>query len=175
MLKNKTLLYGFSAVVIAIVGISLFAYLNKPTISSFEECAAAGNPVLESYPPRCKTADGKTFTQSLPAWKTDGITMMRIPETGNLACFGCGATQCRDPIPTLEVVEETEEQHCTVTFEVVGAKYEEPSAETCTTDANCAEGYSCWAQLPRGPSAGIRGSKENPGTCYDNEIISQIV
>jgi hypothetical protein len=129
MMKNKTLLYGFLAVVIAIVGISLFAYLNKPTttptpegqiieISSFEECAAAGNPVMQSYPPRCKTADGKTFTQGLPAWKTDGITMMRIPETGNLACFGCGATECRDPIPTLEVVEETEEQHCTATFEI---------------------------------------------------------
>jgi len=55
------------------------------------------------------------------------------------------------------------------------------SMSVCFTDyfgglsCTCAEGYSCWAQLPRGPSAGIRGSKENPGTCYDNDIISQIV
>lgn len=54
-------------------------------------------------------------------------------------------------------------------------KQEEPTAKTCTNDANCASGYSCWAELPIGPSAGIRGSKENPGACYDNGILSQIV
>lgn len=31
-------------------------------ISSFEECAAAGNPVMESYPRRCN-ANGETFTE----------------------------------------------------------------------------------------------------------------
>lgn len=30
------------------------------TINSFEECAAAGYPIMESYPPRC-SANGKTF------------------------------------------------------------------------------------------------------------------
>ncbi len=30
-------------------------------INSFAECAAAGNPIMESYPERC-TAGGKTFT-----------------------------------------------------------------------------------------------------------------
>jgi len=123
MMKNKTLFYGILTIaVLVITGIGLLVHQNKfittEEITNFEECAAAGNPVMQSYPPRCKTADGKTFTQGLPAWKTDGITMMRIPETGNLACFGCGATECRDPIPTLEVVEETEEQHCTATFEI---------------------------------------------------------
>lgn len=29
--------------------------------NSFEECVAAGNPVMESYPERCRTPDGKTF------------------------------------------------------------------------------------------------------------------
>lgn len=32
------------------------------TINSFEECAAAGNPVLESYPEQC-VAGGKTFVR----------------------------------------------------------------------------------------------------------------
>lgn len=31
-------------------------------INSFEECAAAGNPILESYPEQC-TANGKMFTK----------------------------------------------------------------------------------------------------------------
>lgn len=35
---------------------------SQPTeINSFAECAAAGNPIMESYPERC-SAGGKTFT-----------------------------------------------------------------------------------------------------------------
>ncbi|MCA9390332.1 hypothetical protein KC571_02905, partial [candidate division WWE3 bacterium] len=30
-------------------------------ISTFDECARAGYPILESYPPQCKTPDGRTF------------------------------------------------------------------------------------------------------------------
>jgi len=35
-------------------------------IHSFEECAAAGNPVMESYPRQCRTADGKHFVEIIP-------------------------------------------------------------------------------------------------------------
>lgn len=34
-------------------------------ITNFEECASAGNPVLESYPRRCKTQDGIFFTEEI--------------------------------------------------------------------------------------------------------------
>jgi heat shock protein HslJ len=34
-------------------------------ITSFEECAAAGYPIMESYPRQCN-ADGQTFTEVLP-------------------------------------------------------------------------------------------------------------
>jgi hypothetical protein len=34
------------------------------TIDSFEECVAAGNPVMESFPRKC-SADGKTFTENI--------------------------------------------------------------------------------------------------------------
>jgi hypothetical protein len=43
----------------------------------------------------------------------------------------------------------------------------------CTSDADCEEGFSCWYKIPRGPFAGIRGSKENPGWCWNNEVISR--
>jgi hypothetical protein len=36
-----------------------------PPVTTFEECVAAGYPVLESYPPRCLTLDGETFTQEI--------------------------------------------------------------------------------------------------------------
>lgn len=34
-----------------------------PDIATFEECAAAGYPIMESYPERCSTPDGRTFTR----------------------------------------------------------------------------------------------------------------
>ncbi len=32
-------------------------------IADFEECVAAGNPIMESYPARCMTPEGRTFIQ----------------------------------------------------------------------------------------------------------------
>lgn len=34
-------------------------------VSNFEECAAGGYPVLESYPRQCSTPDGKTFSEDI--------------------------------------------------------------------------------------------------------------
>ena len=36
-----------------------------PEISSFDECVAAGYPVMESYPRQCKTSDGTTFVEEI--------------------------------------------------------------------------------------------------------------
>jgi hypothetical protein len=46
-------------------------------ISSFEECGAAGFPVMDSYPGRCVTSDGRSFTQEIgnELEFTDLITM----------------------------------------------------------------------------------------------------
>lgn len=32
-------------------------------IRNFEQCAAAGNPVMESYPEQCRTPDGRLFVK----------------------------------------------------------------------------------------------------------------
>ncbi len=34
-------------------------------INSFDECANAGYPIMESYPAQCRVPGGKTFTQVL--------------------------------------------------------------------------------------------------------------
>ncbi len=38
-----------------------------PTVLSFEDCAAAGYPIMESYPRQCATPDGRTYAEELPA------------------------------------------------------------------------------------------------------------
>jgi len=46
---------------------------GEEEITNFEECVAAGYPILESYPRQCKTPDGRTFTGEIDEttdWKT---------------------------------------------------------------------------------------------------------
>lgn len=40
-------------------------HLPATPVSTFEECVAAGNPVLESHPRRCQASAGQTFTEDL--------------------------------------------------------------------------------------------------------------
>lgn len=53
------------AIVTAIL-IFMNAYLKADVtdaIDSFEDCAAAGYPIAESYPEQCSVPGGKTFTK----------------------------------------------------------------------------------------------------------------
>lgn len=54
---------------IVIVGSLIWKYKilerNRVEITNFEECAAAGYLILESYPRQCKTRDGKTFFEDI--------------------------------------------------------------------------------------------------------------
>ncbi|MFA5013236.1 MAG: Gmad2 immunoglobulin-like domain-containing protein [Candidatus Paceibacterota bacterium] len=65
MNKNIVLLVILIVVVLAV---AVFYYANKTepiVVNSFDECVAAGYPVMESYPEQCKTPDGKTFVRDI--------------------------------------------------------------------------------------------------------------
>jgi len=55
-------------VLVALLGWKLYSHQTDPNpqppsqINSFDECVAAGNAVMESYPEQC-VANGKTFTK----------------------------------------------------------------------------------------------------------------
>ena len=52
-------------ILIIMVLISVFAAgCAEKDITSFEECAAAGNPVMESYPRQCRVGD-ETFVEEI--------------------------------------------------------------------------------------------------------------
>ena len=67
-LKSKDLLYGTLVVILLIAGVACSATLDRPTatqeMNSFDDCAKAGYPILESYPRQCRTPDGKVFVES---------------------------------------------------------------------------------------------------------------
>ena len=70
MLQNrkKILVYLISAILIIflILGIvSMVSYTNfLKSVDTFEECAATGAPIMESYPEQCRF-NGKTYTRQL--------------------------------------------------------------------------------------------------------------
>ena len=47
------------------------------SVTNFKECVSAGNPVMESYPRQCQTADGKHFVEKIVIQEAGGI----FPET----------------------------------------------------------------------------------------------
>jgi hypothetical protein len=68
-------------------------------IASFEECAAAGYPVMESYPRQCRTPDDRTFTEEIDEpvgevktfeWVEDSITQP-LPKTASKTRLGLPA------------------------------------------------------------------------------------
>lgn len=38
---------------------------RMPAVNSYEECAAAGYPIAESYPEQCLAADGTTYVRDI--------------------------------------------------------------------------------------------------------------
>ena len=65
---KKNLAYGIVGLFVASFFLFGCASENKITdnITNFEECVAAGNPVMESYPMQCR-ANGQTFVEEIEA------------------------------------------------------------------------------------------------------------
>jgi hypothetical protein len=73
--------------------------IDAGTISSFDDCVAAGNPVMESYPRQC-AAEGNTFTESIvsPVSSPDETT----PTPVDSATYQCTAEQKAAEMCTME-------------------------------------------------------------------------
>lgn len=66
----KKILIIIGVIGIAILGWGGFSYSKltapaPPIVLSFEDCAKAGYPVMESYPRQCKTPDGRTYAEEI--------------------------------------------------------------------------------------------------------------
>lgn len=42
-----------------------FGEVDRVEITNFEECVAAGNPVMESFPRQCRTGEGDHFVEDI--------------------------------------------------------------------------------------------------------------
>lgn len=66
MKKIYFIITSIIAIILIIVAVITFSNLSreKSLISNFEQCAAAGHPILESFPRQCKVGD-KIFTEKI--------------------------------------------------------------------------------------------------------------
>ena len=84
--------------VAAIIGLGYGVFSNRivqapggDVIASFEDCVAAGNPVMESYPRQCRTPDGKNFVENIsPNGPEDGLGL----QMNGCAVAGCSGQLC---------------------------------------------------------------------------------
>lgn len=73
---TKAEIFKYAVIVLAIIILLALYFLltsfrmeiEDPTfeVNSFEECADAGYPVMESFPEQCRAPDGRSFTKEYP-------------------------------------------------------------------------------------------------------------
>ncbi len=105
-------------------------------ITNFEECAAAGNPVMESYPRQCMTAEGQHFVEDVsqqpdPYQSSGGLGL----QANGCAVAGCSGQLC---------VSADEAGNIVTTCEF-------RSEYACYAEASCepqADGQCGWTETP---------------------------
>lgn len=75
-MKNSKNLLFVLIIVAVVVGIVGWQKLKPqpPVVTSYEDCAAAGYPIMESYPEQCRTPDGRTFVNLAAQPQTINVT-----------------------------------------------------------------------------------------------------
>lgn len=83
-----------AALGILIAGVGTWFFFSAPKtysgITSYEECVAAGYPVLETYPEQCKIPDGRTFTHKIKSVRTAAFNKPFILRAGDKVIFPDG-------------------------------------------------------------------------------------
>lgn len=150
----KTVLLGVAIVCIIAVGFLFASSALRDTgevilVTNFEECVAAGNPVMESYPRQCRSADGQLFVEEIPPQTSnDGLGL----QANGCAVAGCSGTLCVSADEAGDIVTTCE-------YRPEYACYKEASCEP-QADGKCG-----WTE-----TAELRACLQNPPQFEDGGI-----
>ena|SRR3989344_2512281 len=97
MESKNMLVLALAALALSLVAWVVVSFLvperaMQAVITNFEECAAAGNPVMESYPRQCNTPDGGHFVEVLPSERQEGDGIGLV--ANGCAVAGCSGQLC---------------------------------------------------------------------------------
>jgi eight-cysteine-cluster-containing protein len=131
--KTSTLVgIAVALFIVAALLVSLSANTERQRVASitnFDECAAAGYPIMESYPEQCRTSDGRTFVRDVSS--SDGLGL----QANGCAVAGCSGQLCVS-------AEEAGDIVTTCEFRAEYACYREASCEPQ------ADGQCGWTETP---------------------------
>jgi hypothetical protein len=152
MARQKFIIVGVCLLILA--GFVYFFYSQKQTttqsISNFQECVAAGNPVMESFPEQCRTQDGQLFVNEIAPATGEPIRVK-----GEVVCLPHKDT---DGPQTLE---------CAYGLKSTDGKY------YALRDSD--PEYKNLSLLPTGEVAVVSGTLfEDPGSKYDTVGVIEI-
>ena len=88
MSKQNTTILLVALLFLGVVAFSVTFFLAKdskdslPVVTNFEECAAAGNPIMESMPEQCRHGD-TTYTKIYEVLTCEAIEGCPLPEMAN--------------------------------------------------------------------------------------------
>lgn len=124
--------------ILSMIGMVIFRMAPKMTASApqsvivnFEECAAAGYPIMESYPEQCRTPDGRLFVRDVPPI---------MPPKEGIVFNGCAVAGCSSQLCVS--AEEASTIMTTCEFRAEYACYQEASCEP-QADGKCG-----WTNTP---------------------------
>ena len=86
------------------------SYANKGgiiwpgSVTDFESCVAAGNPVMESYPRQCSTKDGRHFVEEITVIPPSETNDPRVGQGCRIG--GCSAQLCGEASDEDELVSD---------------------------------------------------------------------
>ena len=72
-------------------------------VTNFDECVAAGNPVMESYPRQCRTEDGRVFVEDVPQGDLNDGTVLN-----HCRAAGCSGQLCVSAIEADNIITTCE-------------------------------------------------------------------
>jgi len=90
----------------SILILTIFLFGCTKEINSFEECAEAGNPIMESYPRQCR-AGNKTFFEEIE----------EIPKVNESTIVGPPGEVIIETISVEELAKHNTEQDCWIVYE----------------------------------------------------------
>jgi hypothetical protein len=82
--------------------------LPRPAARNFEDCAAGGHPITESYPRRCRTPDGQLFVEEVLVTPPSQPATSTPPTRGGCAMGGCSGQLCVDAAEAATTVSTCE-------------------------------------------------------------------
>jgi eight-cysteine-cluster-containing protein len=100
MKSSQILLYIILVLVLSTVAAALYSSykqsssLHQPRVTDFVSCAAAGYPVMESYPRQCASPDGRSFYEQVTLPINASSTVSTPTAADGCVIGGCSGEVC---------------------------------------------------------------------------------